>query len=170
MKRILTSLILAAAASLALSAQNALQFFLSYTLEALPEEDHNMITVNRLYHAFQRPNGDVGFMPYLLHNPDSFAAMKYAEMTGTRTAERTFSSIMAFVNLAMAPFSFSESKCIFQNENRLDIRSLGREKSVLFLNLSDCDAAFDNLTNLFYTQALTTLISEADGNPDGSPG
>lgn len=49
----------------------------------------------------------------------------------------------------------------------VDIASLGREKTVLFLNISDCDHSMDHIVNLFYTQALQTLISEADANPDG---
>ncbi len=53
------------------------------------------------------------------------------------------------------------------SDNVLDIATLGREKTVLFLNISDCDHSMDQVVNLFYTQTLQTLIAEADKNKDG---
>lgn len=38
---------------------------------------------------------------------------------------------------------------------------------MLFLNVSDTDRTFDHLVNVFYTQALQLLCSEADAAPDG---
>ena len=50
---------------------------------------------------------------------------------------------------------------------KLNIDSLGKEKTVLFLNISDTDHSIDSLVNLFYTQALQTLVSEADKKENG---
>jgi type IV secretion system protein VirD4 len=78
------------------------------------------------------------------------------------------------VNLAFKPFDYSEYRTIFSidnsknaKENNFNIVSLARRKSVLFLNQSDNDHSMDALVNLFYTQTLQTLISEADAKEDG---
>ena len=74
---------------------------------------------------------------------------------------------MEFANRALEPFEFEEAKHIFNNKDRFDIRSLGREKTVLFLNVSDTDRTFDQLVNIFYTQALQILCTQADSSPGG---
>jgi type IV secretion system protein VirD4 len=51
--------------------------------------------------------------------------------------------------------------------NSFNIADLGREKTVLFINVSDTDRAFDSIVNIFYTQALQVLCAEADSKADG---
>ncbi len=163
-----------------LSARNVLEFFIAYTLHALPEEDHNMQTVGRLCRAFFKPMGEAAFVPWINDHPDSLAAIRYAQIKGMQNAEKMTSSIYAFVTLALKIFDIEEYKNIFnpyygaksKNGKRrrregLDITSLGREKTVLFLNISDNDHSMDAITNIFYTQVFQTLISEADCNSDG---
>ena len=62
---------------------------------------------------------------------------------------------------------FSEAKGVFVNPDSFDIPSLGKKKTVLFLNNSDTNRTFDSLANVFYTQALQLLCSQADTRPDG---
>ena len=50
---------------------------------------------------------------------------------------------------------------------KLDIAEIGREKTVLFLNISDTDHCLDTLVNLLYTQVFQTLVSEADEQENG---
>ncbi len=158
-----------------LSARSVIEFFVAYTLQALPEEDHNMYTVGRLYRAFIKQGGDAGFLPWINKNPDSLAAVRYAQIKGMQAADKTVSSIYAFVNLALRPFDYKEYRRIFEpafpQKGRkirgLDIAAMGKERTVLFLNVSDCDHSMDAIVNLFYTQALQTLMGEADKNDDG---
>lgn len=51
---------------------------------------------------------------------------------------------------------------MFSCPQRIDFRSLGREKTAVFLTISDTDRSMDGLVNLFYTQALQTLCNSAD--------
>ena len=74
---------------------------------------------------------------------------------------------MLALTRALEPFEFEEAKYIFSGKDCFDIRSLGREKTVLFLNVSDTDRTFDQLVNIFYTQALQILCTEADSLPGG---
>ena len=163
-----------------MSARSMIEFFIAYTLSALPKEDHNMYTVSRLYRAFLKPRGESAFLPWLDAHPDSLAAKRYSQIKGMQSGEKMMSSIYGFVNLALKPFDYEEFRNVFdpncftktkngKNAKRtaIDIASLGEEKTVLFLNISDSDHSMDAMVNIFYTQALQTLMSEADKNEDG---
>lgn len=160
----------------ALSARSFIEFFVAYTLAALPPEEHDMYSVCRLYRMFIRPAGDIPFIQWIKEHPDSLAAIKYAQISAMKPADKMISSIYAFISLSLKPFEYSEYKNIFsvgkkgrraKAEEKLDLASLDKEKTVLFLNVSDNDHSMDAIVNLFYTQALQTLISEADKNEDG---
>lgn len=150
-----------------LSAASYVAFLISYCLETEPAERRNLIRVGELHRQFMQPNGDVQFLEWILDNPDSFAAKKYYEITANRKADKMFSSILGFVNVNLEHFAFREAGHIFAKPNSFDIRELGRQKTVLFLNVSDTDRTFDRMVNIFYTQALTVLCSEADAQADG---
>jgi len=157
------------------SARLILEFFISYTLEALPEEDHNMYTVSRLYRAFTKESGEAGFLPWLEEHPHSFAKIRYDEISALKASDKTLASVYGFVNTALFPFDVSELRNIFDpyfktsciRQKTLDIGMLGDRKTVLFLNVSDVDHSMDALVNIFYTQMLQTLIVKADHEPGG---
>lgn len=158
-----------------MSARIFLEFFISFALEALPEKEHTMYYVSRLYRAFTKENGSLGFVPWLDSHPDSFASVRYAEICGLKSADKTLSSIYGFINTALFPFDISEMRYIFDTDmkdrekgtEKLDIGMLGEQKTVLFLNISDVDHSLDTLVNIFFSQAIQTLILNADKNPDG---
>lgn len=160
-----------------MSAASYIAFLISYCLETEKREDRkNLVRVGELHRQFSQPNGDVQFLEWVLAHRDSFAAKKYYEITANRIADRMFSSIIGFVNVNLEPYSFREAKNIFAKRssfanrnisNNFDIKELGNRKTVLFLNVSDTDRAFDQLVNIFYSQTLQLLCSEADANEDG---
>ena len=149
------------------AAAGYIAFLIAYALERLPPEEQNMVSVCKLHQAFIMPNGDLPFIQWMEENPDTFAARKYYRMMATKNADKMWGSILEFVNLALEPFEFEEARTVFENPDSFDIRDLGRKKTVLFLNVSDTDRTFDQLVNVFYTQALQLLCAEADPNPDG---
>lgn len=149
------------------SAASYIAFLIAYCLEAEPPESRNLIRVGELHRQFMQPDGDIQFLEWILDHPDSFAAKKHSEITANRTAEKMFASIVGFVNLCLEPYSFKEARYLFAGEDSFDIRSLGRTKTVLFLNVSDTDRTYDSLANIFYSQALQILCTEADAQKDG---
>lgn len=149
------------------AAAGYLAFLIAYAMEVLDPEEQNMVSICKLHHAFIRPGGNLSFLQWSERNPDTFAARKYREINSSSNAEKMWSSIMEFANRALEPYEFEEARHIFENPDCFDIRSLGRKKTVLFLNVSDTDRTFDHLVNVFYTQALQLLCSEADAAPDG---
>ena len=157
----------------AISGRAVLEFFISYALTALPKEDHNMYTVSRIYRAFLQEMGESAFIGWIESHPGSFAAKRYAQIRGMRNADRMWSSILGFVKVALYPVDSTDLHYIFDTHmhktsgKELNIASIGKEKTVIFLNISDTDHSIDSLVNLFYTQALQTLVAEADQNHKG---
>ena len=147
-------------------AQNYMEFLIGFCLETEQECDQNMITVAELHRRYNQINGDIPFIEWVMDHPDSFASKKYKELKANQNAEKMWASVMGFVNIDLEPFSFKESELLFK-ENSFDIAELGRNKTVLFINTSDTDRAFDNIANIFYTQAMQVLCAEADSKPDG---
>ena len=56
---------------------------------------------------------------------------------------------------------------MYRKPNRVDFRALGREKTAVFLTISDMDRSMDRLVNLFYTQAFQALCRSADRDYPG---
>ncbi len=166
-----------------MSARTVVEMLVSYTMEALPKEDHNMYTVSRLFRAFFRPFGEAAFLPWLEAHPESLATKRYYQIKSMQGAEKMMSSIFGFVALGLKPFDYEEYRYIFDpgypaskkkgktaKRTKVDIASIGQKKTVLFLNISDSDHSMDAIVNLFYTQCLQTLMAEADKNDDGKLG
>lgn len=149
------------------AAASLLTFLISYCLEALPENEHNMMTICDLFNAVISPKGMLPFEMWVKDNPDSYTAKKINHIISIRETDKTWSCIIEFLNCALQPFMFSEAKKIFQNENNFSPLILGRKKSVLFINISDTDSSLDRLVNIFYTQTLQRLCYDADENKNG---
>ncbi len=158
-----------------MSARMLLEFFVAYTLYALPQEDHNMNTVSRLYRTFQQPSGEAMFVSWIEQNKGSLAAKRYYQFKAMQKADRMVASINGFINACLRIFDYEEYRSILVPcegdddgiRESIDLSSVGREKTVVFLNISDSDHSMDLLVNLFYTQAIQTLMAEADKNDGG---
>ena len=149
------------------AAASYLAFLISFGMEALPKAEQNMCSICELHRAFIRPNGELSFLQWMEEHPGSFSEKRYYKIKAVVNADKMWSSIIEFANRALEPFDFQEAKNIFDNNKSFDIRSLGQKKTVLFLNVSDTDRTFDVLVNVFYTQTLQLLCSQADENVDG---
>ncbi len=149
------------------AAASYLAFLIAYAMEALPVAEQNMCSVCELHRIFIQKKGDLTFVKWVDAHPEGFCAKTYWKMRASMGADKMWSSINEFANRALAPFDFKEAKHIFERSDSFDIRWLGQKKSVLFLNVSDTDRAFDDIVNVFYTQTLQLLCSEADASPDG---
>lgn len=148
------------------AAAGYIAFLIAYVLEVLPPDEQNMISVCKLHRTMMKSKGKPSFILWADEGYDSFAVKKYEEFSGSRDADRMWASINEFATRALELFDFRETRHIFESKNCINIRNLGRRKTVLFLNSSDTDRTFDNLVNVFYTQALQNLCTEADHNED----
>ncbi|MCH5193567.1 MAG: type IV secretory system conjugative DNA transfer family protein [Oscillospiraceae bacterium] len=150
-----------------LSAAAQISFYIAYALDALPPEEQTMTSVSALHGIFCQPGGRDFFLKWAAQNQRKFAAKKFNHINAVASSEKTSASINAFVSNALASFNFREAEALFGKSDSIDLADLGREKTVLFLNVSDSDSTFDRIVDIIYAQALQALISEADRQPDG---
>jgi type IV secretion system protein VirD4 len=150
-----------------MSSAAMIRFLIAFTLEALPEDEHNMMSVVDLFHTFVQPNGHTGFLPWINEHPHSMSAHAFAEVQTSRPADRTFACIASFAAANLASFTVKEVANIFAGENSINIADIGRRKTAVFVKVSDTDQTFKDVVSLFFTQAINTLCREADKNPEG---
>lgn len=150
------------------AAASYIAFLIGFVAEALPKQEQNLSVVCELHQEYLGSEYKIPRMlKWLNEHPNSFAAKKYKELKAIIPVERTWGCILEFANVALNCFNYKEAEHIFKQKKSFDIKSLGQKKTVLFLNVSDTDRAFDQAVNAFYTQALQILCAEADENPDG---
>ncbi|WP_419013001.1 VirD4-like conjugal transfer protein, CD1115 family [Dysosmobacter sp.] len=149
-----------------LSARNYAEALIGYTLDNLPREEHTLVSVAKLFAEAETGVLDELMREYCTICPDSFVAMRWKFFQGGRKADKTYSSILAILSQKLSNYSFGGVQALFQNPNQIDFGAISREPTAAFIHVSDCDFSLQNLTSLFYTQALQMLIAEADSRPD----
>lgn len=146
------------------SARLYLESAISYVLECLPSEEQHMGSVVRLIGemgAKGRYRRLVMELDELL--PGSFAAMRYKMFRGiAEESEKTHACIQGFLADKLSVFAFNGAKALYSNPRKVSFKEMGREKTAVFLNISDTDSSMYGLANLFYTQALHALCESAD--------
>ena len=150
-----------------LTARIYLESAISYVLEALPEGECHMGSVVRLAAEMGRNGKYKKLMNEMeVVDPDSFALSRCRmSQSAVENADRTAACVFSFLSSKLAPFSFDGAKKLFTNPRKVNIKRLGREKTAVFLTISDTDSSLYRLASLFYSQALHTLCALADKNP-----
>lgn len=148
------------------AARNILCSLIGYTLEMFAPEEQNLATVNELYRIMlcrtPSPDGVSYLEEHIVNHPDSYASKQYKFYRSITQVDRTWNCITQALSNSIRAFDVDGITSLLNCKNRINIADISHEKSVVFLNISDSDHAFDKLVNLFYTQALQALIGEAD--------
>ena len=149
------------------SARTLLAALVGYVLEVLPPQEHTLEYVIRLFTTEDRGVPSQRVYHQLLgelaqEQPDSFAARQFQLYSVVQNSDKTDSCIQSFLSRAITPLSYDGPLHMYSCSQRIDFRTLGREKTAVFLTISDTDRSMDTLVNLFYTQALQTLCNSAD--------
>lgn len=76
-------------------------------------------------------------------------------------AGRTLKSILITVTGKLGKYNYSELNQMLAKDD-IDIASIGKKKTALFVVVSDTDRSLDELVNVFYTQAMNELCMYAD--------
>ena len=144
------------------SAQLYMQCLIAYVMNFLPEEEHHLDSVGKLAEKL----GTTAFHELMLEvkdvDPDGFIARRYNQIASNKTADKMDASIKGFLFRALNPYCTADIQHFFTNKKTVNLKRIGQEKTVLFLEVSDTDRSRDTLVNLFYTQAFQELCEEAD--------
>ena len=132
-----------------------------------PQEEQNFATLIEFLNAmevreddedFQNPV-DLMFEDLKKRKPDHFAVRQYAKFK--LAAGKTLKSILVSAGARLAPFDIQEVREITMYDE-LELDTLGDEKTVLFLMMSDTDGSFNFLISMIYTQLFNLLCEKAD--------
>ena len=148
------------------AASRYIAMLIAFTLEALPEEEHTLMSVVKLHQNYNDSTQRI-LLDWAQDNPESYAARKYKMLCSSSKADKMWNSIMEFANEALDPFDCAEFRRIFEAENTIDLHQLSKEKCALFINVSDNDSSYGVLANTLNAQLIQTLLEDADKTPEG---
>lgn len=78
------------------------------------------------------------------------------------TPPRTLSCILITLQSMLGPFSSKGLQLMTSGNDTVDLKAVGREKTVVFISISDTDRSKDLLANIIYSQAMNELCTYAD--------
>lgn len=149
------------------AARGLLASIIAYVMDCLPPREHTMESVLSLFHEINTGRYAALIDELAWTDPDSMAVSQYRLFDAGRNAEKMRASIQGILGERLSIFAFSGARTLLRHPRKIDIASIGRRKTALFLHLSDTDRSMDRLASLFYAQALQVLCGLADAGPDG---
>ena len=140
---------------------------IGYTMAALPKEERNLSSICELYGTVVDGRYEKLLEEFREEDPNAFAVRQYAATMAAKGAEKMAASIKSVAGEKLLPYMLGEVDRLFRMGNRIDFCDLRREKTALFVHVSDVDRSMDRLVALFYEQMLKTLVERSD--QDGYP-
>lgn len=147
--------------------QLLMQSVMAYLIEELDSKEQNLHNILKAINLCYR-NGDLDERKNPLDcmmedlgrkNPDSYALSTYTKFRVA--ADKTLKSILITVNARLGLFDTPEIIKMTASDD-IDIASIGKKKTALFVVVSDTDRSLDGLVNIFFTQAMNELCRVAD--------
>lgn len=149
------------------SATLLLQALIGYIVNYGREEERRLQTIMELIREFdvddfdEETRLDLRFRKVKDAYGDVFPVRRYQEFR--QAPERTLLSILITLSAKLGRFDSEELRRLMSSDD-VDIRSVGMEKTALFVIVSDRDRSMDALVNVFFSQCIDTLCDMADRN------
>lgn len=151
------------------SARALLSAILGYAMYYLPKEECHLVTACKLLDTVADGRFEKLIEEVAEDDPNAFVVSQFAPMQNSKEADKMTASVRGIAGERLNIYRFSGAKRLFTMENRIRFADLRREKTALFLNVSDTDRSLDRLVALFYEQMFRELIREYKENPGGLP-
>lgn len=149
-----------------LAARSMLACLIAYTMECLPECEHTMDSVTRLFREMGSGKFDQLMKELVEIDPECIAAVQYQMFSLTQKADRTYASIQGILAEKLSTFTFSGPRFVLNHPQKISLPSIGEHKTAVFIHVSDTDRSMDRIAALLYTQALQVLCNRADEQQD----
>lgn len=127
------------------AAKGVIASMLYYVLSYLPKEEGTLVTLGKLFDTVVDGRYEQLLEDLEWDEPDSFSIHQYAFIRACRDAEKMRGSIFGIVGEKLAIFRFDGMKHLLTQREHVDFASLRNEKTVLIVNVSDCDRSLDRL-------------------------
>lgn len=126
-----------------LAGRQVVEYLGAYTLECLPKEEQNLVSVCKLFNIMGTRAYRQLFRELELLYPESYAVSVYKMLESCSAADKTYESIRMILAQKLYMYEDEEVKEMLTKENRIDFKTMGREKTALFLTISDTDRSMD---------------------------
>lgn len=145
---------------------------IGYIWYEAPAEEMNFTTLLEMINAseareddpdFQSPV-DLMFERLEQKDPDHFAVRQYKKFL--LSADKTRSSILISCGARLAPFDIREVRELMEDDE-MELDTIGDEKTVLFLIMSDTDTTFNFILAMLQSQLINLLCDRADDKYGG---
>ena len=145
---------------------------IGYIWYEAPAEEMNFTTLLEMINAseareddpdFQSPV-DLMFERLEQKDPDHFAVRQYKKFL--LSAGKTRSSILISCGARLAPFDIREVRELMEDDE-MELDTIGDEKTVLFLIMSDTDTTFNFILAMLQSQLINLLCDRADDKYGG---
>ncbi len=149
------------------AAQLLLQSLIAYVMETMPPEAWTLESIMTLICMCEIEENDASCETPLdilmegrkREDKDAYSVKTYRKFR--IAAGRTLRSIMITLFARLGLFDVPEINELLKTDS-IDIPSIGKEKTALFVVVSDTDRSLDVLVNVFFTQAMNELCRFAD--------
>ena len=145
---------------------------IGYIWYEAPEDEKNFTTLLEMINAseareddedFQNPV-DLMFERLEEKDPEHFAVKQYKKFL--LSAGKTRSSILISCGARLAPFDIREVRELMEDDE-MELDTIGDEKTVLFLIMSDTDTTFNFILAMLQSQLINLLCDRADDKYGG---
>lgn len=149
------------------AAQLLLQSLIAFLIERGHEDEMNLHSLLKLVNTActagdmdcQETTLDRIMNEHERRNPQSYAVCTYKKFRVA--ASRTLRSILITVNAKLGAFD-TPQVIHMTMEDEMNITSIGKKKTVVFVVVSDTDRSMDKMANIFFSQAMNQLCRYAD--------
>lgn len=140
---------------------------IAYIHDEAPLEEQNFETLIEMLNSMEVREDDEDFENAVdlmfkaleERKPTSFAVRQYKLFK--LAAGKTLKSVLISAGARLAPFDIQELREV-TSRDELELDTLGDERTVLFLIMSDTDPTFNFLLSMIYTQMFNLLCEKAD--------
>ncbi len=108
---------------------------------------------------------DIIFDDLRKKSPNCFAVQQWDAFSTISGSEKTVSCILSVLLTKFAQFLTPDVE-LLTSKDTVHFEALGREKTALFISVSDVDRSKDKLASIFYSLLLNRLRTVADTEPD----
>ncbi len=147
------------------SAANMLAACIAFALEQLPESERNLAAALTLAERVQAEEVKTLFAQLEAIAPDSMALAMHRRVMMNSSAEKMLASTIGVMVGHIMPFLQDDVLDLFARPDQVDVRSLARGKTALFVVVDDLDRTLSPIAGLFVTQTIRALFDYALESP-----
>lgn len=148
------------------AARELMSSMIAYAVTCLPPEEANMVSVCKLFDLIPDGRYEKLLDQIKAEDPSAFCVRQYSSTRAAKDAEKMIGSIRGIVGAKLAQYRFDGVTHLSTMSNRIYFESLRREKTALFVNVSDTDRSLDRMVALFFEQLFRTLINSKERNSE----